>query len=75
LTCRAPKSKRVKEQLNSVIGMDPEEPILISAKSGLGVDEVLEAIVKRIPHPKGSVDAPLKALLFDSGSMSIAASS
>ena len=57
---------RVKGQLESIIGMDPDEAILISAKSGLGVEEVLEAIVQRMPPPKGDVDAPLKALLFDS---------
>ncbi|HEX4997118.1 MAG TPA: GTP-binding protein, partial [Terriglobia bacterium] len=44
---------RVKEQLNSIIGMDPDEAIPISAKSGLGVDAVLEAIVQRISPPKG----------------------
>jgi GTP-binding protein LepA len=57
---------RVKGQLESIIGMDPDEAILISAKSGLGVEEVLEAIVLRMPSPKGDLDAPLKALLFDS---------
>jgi GTP-binding protein LepA len=57
---------RVKGQLESIIGMDPDEAILISAKSGLGVEEVLEAIVLRMPAPKGDVDSPLKALLFDS---------
>jgi len=57
---------RVKGQLESIIGMDPDEAILISAKSGLGVEEVLEAIVLRMPPPKGEIDAPLKALLFDS---------
>jgi GTP-binding protein LepA len=57
---------RVKGQLESIIGMDPDEAILISAKSGLGVEEVLEAIVLRMPPPKGDIDAPLKALLFDS---------
>ena len=57
---------RVKEQLESIIGIDPDEAILISAKSGLGVEEVLEGIVLRMPPPKGDVDAPLKALLFDS---------
>ena len=58
--------ERVKGQLESIIGMDPEEAILISAKSGLGVEEVLEAIVLRIPPPKGDTEVPLKALLFDS---------
>src|SRR5262245_1916253 len=57
---------RVKEQLNSVIGMNPDEAILISAKYGQGVDNVLEEIVKRIRPPAGNVDAPLKALIFDS---------
>ena len=57
---------RAKEQLNSVIGMDPEEALLISAKYGKGVEEVLEAIVKRIRPPAGDLAAPLKALIFDS---------
>ena len=57
---------RVKEQLNSVIGMDPDDAILISAKYGQGVGDVLEAIVTRIRPPEGNVAAPLKALIFDS---------
>jgi GTP-binding protein LepA len=57
---------RVKEQLNSVIGMDPEDAILISAKYGNGVEDVLEAIVKRIKPPEGDPAGPLKALIFDS---------
>jgi GTP-binding protein LepA len=57
---------RAKEQLNSIIGMDPEEAVLISAKYGKGVDEVLEAIVKKIRPPEGDPAAPLKALIFDS---------
>jgi GTP-binding protein LepA len=57
---------RAREQLNSIIGMNPEDSLLISAKYGNGVEDVLEAIVKRIPAPKGDGEAPLKALLFDS---------
>src|SRR5688572_6660560 len=58
--------ERAKEQIQSVIGMDSDDAILISAKYGKGVEEVLEGIVQRIPSPKGEVEAPLKALLFDS---------
>ena len=63
----AAEPERVKEQIEEVIGLDASEAILISAKTGLGVDEVLEAIVTRLPPPKeGDRSAPLKAMLVDS---------
>jgi GTP-binding protein LepA len=57
---------RVREQIESVIGLDASNAILASAKTGLGTEEVLEAVVHRIPPPPGRADAPLRALLFDS---------
>ncbi len=62
----AAEPEKVREQLESTIGLDGAEALLVSAKSGLGVPEILEAIVARIPPPQGSPDAPLRALLFDS---------
>ncbi len=58
--------ERVKTQIEDVIGLDASEAVEISAKTGLGVEDVLEAIVTRLPPPKGDVDAPLKAMLVDS---------
>ncbi|HJZ52240.1 MAG TPA: translation elongation factor 4 [Candidatus Acidoferrales bacterium] len=55
-----------KEQIENVLAIPADEALSISAKSGLGVDEVLEAIVRLVPPPKGSADAPLRALIFDS---------
>ena len=58
--------QKVKEEIERVIGLDTENAIECSAKSGIGVDEILEAIVKEIPAPSGDIDAPLQALIFDS---------
>ncbi len=57
---------RVKEQIETVIGLDASDAVMASAKNGIGIDEILEAIVKRIPPPKGKVEDPLQALIFDS---------
>ncbi len=62
----AAEPERVKQQIEEVIGLDASDAIPISAKTGLGIEEVLEALVKRLPPPKGTRDAPLKALLVDS---------
>ncbi|HTP82241.1 MAG TPA: translation elongation factor 4 [Alphaproteobacteria bacterium] len=62
----AAEPERVKQQIEDVIGLDASDAIPISAKTGLGIDDVLEALVKRLPAPKGDAAAPLKALLVDS---------
>ena len=62
----AAEPDRVKEQIEDVIGIDASDAIPISAKSGLGIPEVLEAIVSRLPAPRGERDAALKAMLIDS---------
>src|SRR6204780_686764 len=58
--------ERIREQIESVIGLDASEAVLASAKNGIGIDEILEAVVHKVPPPKGSPDAPLRALIFDS---------
>ncbi len=58
--------ERVKQQIEEVIGLDASEAIEISAKTGTGIKNVLEAIVHHLPPPKGDIDAPLKAMLVDS---------
>src|ERR1700692_4916783 len=62
----AAQTEFVKEQIETVLAIPASDSLLISAKSGLGVDDVLEAIVARIPPPKGSAENPLQALIFDS---------
>jgi GTP-binding protein LepA len=57
---------RIKEQIENIIGIDASEAVLASAKTGVGVDEILEQIIHKIPAPKGDPNAPLKALIFDS---------
>lgn len=56
----------VKQEIEEIIGIDASDAVEVSAKSGLGVEALLEEIVKRIPAPKGNMDAPLRALIFDS---------
>jgi GTP-binding protein LepA len=57
---------RVREQIEHLIGLDASGALLVSAKNGIGIDDVLEAVVHLVPQPKGSPDDPLRALIFDS---------
>ncbi|MFW7395075.1 translation elongation factor 4, partial [Vagococcus fluvialis] len=58
--------ERVREEIETVIGIDASEAVLASAKAGIGIEDILEQIVEYIPAPTGDVEAPLKALIFDS---------
>ena len=62
----AAEPERVKAQIEEIVGLDAHDALLISAKTGAGVDDVLEAIVERLPPPRGDAQAQLKALLVDS---------
>ncbi len=62
----AAEPERVREQIEELIGLDASDAVLCSAKQGIGIHEMLEAIVKRVPPPRGNPAAPLRALIFDS---------
>ena len=58
--------ERVRQEIEDVIGLDASEAILCSAKEGIGIKEILEAIVQKVPAPQGDAEKPLQALIFDS---------
>ena len=62
----AAEPEKVKKEIEDIIGLDASEAVLASAKSGIGIEEILEQIVQKIPAPKGDRDAPLEAMLVDS---------
>ncbi|HAO5947617.1 TPA: elongation factor 4 [Listeria monocytogenes] len=62
----AANPERVREEIEDVIGLDASDAVLASAKSGIGIEDILEQIVEKVPEPSGDVNKPLKALIFDS---------
>ncbi|MCX6586999.1 MAG: translation elongation factor 4 [Acidobacteria bacterium] len=58
--------ERIREQIETLVGLDASEAVLCSAKQGVGIPEILEQIVERVPPPRGNPEAPLRALIFDS---------
>ncbi|EUJ25018.1 elongation factor 4 [Listeria grandensis] len=62
----AAEPERVRAEIEDVIGLDASDAVLASAKSGIGIEDILEQVVAKIPAPTGDIDAPLKALIFDS---------
>src|SRR5512133_716429 len=62
----AAEPEKVRAEIEEIIGLDASEAVLASAKTGIGIEEILDAIIARIPPPKGDANAPLKAMLVDS---------
>ncbi len=63
---KSARPKEVAEEMVSILGIEEDEVLEVSAKTGYGIDDVFDAIINRVPPPKGKIDAPLRALIFDS---------